>query len=546
LPEDEPLALSITHADGRVSRWGPDEPDGKDIPNDLTFGDSIPGGHATLGTNLLRRIDIAQADENLFDDCHCYGAGGRTAWRGRLEQFPRTHGDGYGVNPGAVGYSAHLMDDPSFTGVYVDRDPNGFEDSTLARKLILAAAAISFGDFSFATNQGQLMVALPNQALGAQTVANALYRMPAGHTVGKVMYQGQTTTYPAGYNAEIRGSDDDALSTGTITSTPTLNDTMQTLTPSAARRYLWLQAYSNGTAATPAAGSNLRYSKFAVYDAHGLTTRAITGETDGLYGSDVIAHIVSNAAPLLTYTTGAGGSIEPTSFPIPHLVYRDPVTAEFAISDVNKYHLYDWGVYDNREFFYRQPNPDRLLWEARLSDGARLDADGDAGAQVFNGVFVTYTDGVTKTVGPPGGSFDDTDSALADTSSSNPWNAQNGTTPKWVPLALSFPTTLAGATAIGAAYLAERSLAGRRGTVTLTGTATHPTEGKVPCWRVRAGDWITLKDLNGAIVPRKIINKTYTHSTRTVQLQLDNTVAKLDAIMARVGVQAGIATGGGF
>ena len=133
----------------------------------------------------------------------------------------------------------------------------------------------------------------------------------------------------------------------------------------------------------------------------------------------------------------------------------------------------------------------------------------------------------------------------ADTSSSNPVNA-HGLGSKWVQLSISFPTTLAGATQIGAVYLAERSLAGRRGTVTLTGTATHPTEGKVPCWRVRSGDWISLKDLNGATVPRKVISKTYSHSNRTVRLELDNTSAKLDSILARVGIQAGIAVGGGF
>ena len=76
MPEDEPLALSITHADGRVTRWGAGEPDGGDIPNDLIFGDSILGGDSTLSTSLLRRIDVQHADEALFDDVHCYGAGG--------------------------------------------------------------------------------------------------------------------------------------------------------------------------------------------------------------------------------------------------------------------------------------------------------------------------------------------------------------------------------------------------------------------------------------------------------------------------------------
>jgi hypothetical protein len=76
----------------------------------------------------------------------------------------------------------------------------------------------------------------------------------------------------------------------------------------------------------------------------------------------------------------------------------------------------------------------------------------------------------------------------------------------------------------------------------------HPTEGRVPVWRVRAGDWIRLTDLNGenATVQRKIISTSYSHSSRSITCELDNTPAKLSAIMERVGIQAGIATGGGF
>jgi hypothetical protein len=64
-------------------------------------------------------------------------------------------------------------------------------------------------------------------------------------------------------------------------------------------------------------------------------------------------------------------------------------------------------------------------------------------------------------------------------------------------------------------WLQERSLASRRGQVTLTGTSRHPTEGSVPVWRVRAGDWISIAD-HPASDPRKIIETSYNHGTRTV------------------------------
>jgi hypothetical protein len=98
--------------------------------------------------------------------------------------------------------------------------------------------------------------------------------------------------------------------------------------------------------------------------------------------------------------TVPSGAIEATTFAIPHLVFNDPVTPADAIATVNAYHLYDWGVYDNGEFFFRAPDPTRLTWQARLSDGAQLDLEGDTGAQVFNGVIVSYTDPLGRRASP--------------------------------------------------------------------------------------------------------------------------------------------------
>src|SRR3954471_3580740 len=128
---DDRLALSVTHPDGRVTRWGPDESNPTEIPGDLTFSTQIPGGFKDLSCSLLRRIDIDYPDLGLFDSVRVYGPGNRTIWEGRMAQFPRSHGDGFSITPGAVGWSAHLSDDPTFTEVYVDRDPASFGDAPL-------------------------------------------------------------------------------------------------------------------------------------------------------------------------------------------------------------------------------------------------------------------------------------------------------------------------------------------------------------------------------------------------------------------------------
>jgi hypothetical protein len=362
-------------------------------------------------------------------------------------------------HPGAVGWSAHLTDDPTFTEVYVNRDPASFGDAPLDRRIGLAG--VSTGDFSWSQVAGGLSVSLPNQALGAFTIGEAWALEPAGCKVAKVMYRGASTSLPAGWIIGILGQD--TLGSGGDQYNLTFDDTLRTqVLTTAARRYLGLFLYSNGTAATPAAGALVRATKIAAYGNHGLTTRANGTEPDGLYASDVIANIVSRAAPLLTVASGA---IQATTFVIPHLVFADPTTAESAIQLVNAYHGYDWGVYDNKQFFYRASDPALLTWQARLSTGARLDLEGDTAEQVFNGVYVIYQDatGQKKTVGPTGASADDTSASLLDASTTNPATA-HGITRRWGMLEISQTTTLAGATQLGRSgspSTRRRSAAGR-------------------------------------------------------------------------------------
>src|ERR1700754_917827 len=186
----EQLAMSVTHADGRVTRWGGDEPGAGDIPRGLRFGTSIPGGFKDCSCSLARRIDIDYPDLRLFDDVRVYGPGNETVWEGRQQQFPRQGGTEFSIDVGAVGHSAHLEDNNGFREIYVDRAPGSFADFPLDRRIPLVAGAISVGDFSWSAESGGLACALPNQALGAQLVAEIWSLAPAGVTFKKLTYRG--------------------------------------------------------------------------------------------------------------------------------------------------------------------------------------------------------------------------------------------------------------------------------------------------------------------------------------------------------------------
>lgn len=540
------LTVLITGADGVQYRLGPDEPDAAWVPENIAWGSTVPGGWKDGSFNLRRRID-EDVPLRLLDEVEIIDEHGQTVYEGRIHKLPRQHGEDYLLGVECLGWAAHLLDDKSFREIYVDRDMANWGEMPLEEKERLAAGAIDFGSFSWTTENGALVCAFPNQALGAFVRAELWYEAPAGIEVALIQYQGSETTRPTGYTAPrlVATPDRDyaiVADVYNLTFDGTIRSQFLTV---ASRRYISFDAYSAGNVATPAAGANQRVSKIGVHGTHGLTSYpTLTGDgMEGYYIDDVLSNALSRVALKLNFSTGEGGSIERPPLVIPQVAYPDAGPVENVILDLNKYVLWDWLVYENRTLFYRPTDPDRLTWEARMDRGTHLSLEGDDAENAYNGAMVRYSlpDGRTRVAGPTGSGFDVESALLEDTSAESTVN-QHGYPRRWIELDISFPTLDDYAPVIGAAYLAQAALPARSGDITLRGEVEHPTKGMRPVREVRAGDWIRLSD-HPADVPRRIISARHTNDQQETVVSVGNDMNKVDAALEQVGVATKVRLG---
>lgn len=520
---------------GRRYRWATDEPDPSNVVGNLQHDSTMPGGYGQGDCVLARKPGVGYDDLERLSTVRIRDAGMETVGEYRLERTPRVSGDQMSVSPGFVGWQAHLEDDKFASFLGIDRDLSQFAAASRAWRSANLAAGYQQADGSVFPDDTS---ARPGLVLGfddpgtAKAAAASTY--DAGATrIGKVYYDVDAAPVTIAHDAfawawRLYTSDADNGSGIATSSFP--GPTGYLNVPG--KRYLIPEFRWDGPFATsPGPGTWELHLRLAVYGNHGLPLHG--PDPGGLLASDIVAYVVARFAPLLRFTTGPGGTIQPSQFVIGHVSLRDPTTAGEILRQGARYELPDWAVWDDRTLYWNARRDRGRHWRARVGP-AQLSETGPQLDRLWESIVVAYrdVDGSTRTVGPPGSGADTESADLKDYDPENPAN-QLGIHRR--DLLQMGTNTAAGATEVGRQFLEQTKLLDSSGQATLVGHVEDDRGVLHPYSHVHAGDDVTFVDADDT-QPRRIVRAQSSHADRAVHVDLDAPPEGMAALLERLSV----------
>ncbi len=528
-----PLGLSavLTDANGASTRRGSEDLNPENIPQGLTWSTQRMQGFAAGSLSLARRIDRDYVDVHLADSVDLVGDDGSTAYEGRVSALPRSMDTAHSMGVQLQGWMAETKRS-KFTEIYVDRDLSQWGAMSRGGRAANLAAGYTIFDPGISSDRTLGVAALTTEVQDSWPVlplCQAFY--DAGDArIGKIYYT-WTRTGSMGTAApwvwQIGVSASDAATapsegTGSLAAAGPSSGTFMAVSEC---RYGIIELYYNAAAGSAGYRYGLDWTNLAVYGRHGLPLIGTTAPY-GVAASDVLRHLISSYCPKLN-TAG----IRDTTYPIPQLAFRDRTFPYDAILELNKHHLWDCSVWENRTVHYGGIDLTDYDWEIRLDDpGVTTSLQGDDLDQLANGIAVQFPNvqtGQTQVITP------DEYPELLDTSVENPFN-QHGDK-AWTEYSLSFPTTLDAALQIGRAALAEYNAPKAPGTITAQHYIRDRQGHWQPVWKVRANQRVAITSSSSlSDRPRIIHETTYTHDSHSLSMAVDSTFKRLDAEIDRI------------
>lgn len=523
-----PLALGVevTSLDGIRTQWDARARSAGNRPLGLRFSTRLGDGWSDGGATLNRPIDRDSPDVGLLGAAAFYGHDGETAYEGRIAANPRSLDGSPSMDVLFAGWIANTQD-RKFEAIIIDRDLSKWSGPGLLRQsgLGINGYNIQAAESAQDSSNPSLITRLTSP-WSDKKVSEAWYDAGSariGSIIWSVALGFNVSTGDGNWHWNIATTNDDEPS-ALVADTGSLvgGATSGTLTTDPARFGVVTQRYE-ATLST-ALDYDLAW-QFAVVGDHGLTLRAPSDSASGFYASDVIRWIITSFCPALN-TRG----VEDTTRVIPQLVFARQFPFD-AITEVNKYHRWQFGVEEGRTFYFRGIDYSNYDWQVGEHDfGVKVKLQGDStDGGVHNGITVTFTDidtGRVTTLTP-----DDTDE-LADTDPTNPANLAGY--PRWDEITLSTPTDGDSAIAIAQAALAERNSPQGQGTITVEGHIRDRYGNWQQGWKVRAGHTVSItSSVALSDRPRLISETSWDQDSKTLTITVEDTADAVDAWLDR-------------
>lgn len=535
------LRVEVQTPDGVIFEWSSNK-GAESRPQNLSFGTKIGDGFSEGGLTLARRIDRDYPDLELANSVTFIGADGSIAYEGQMSAMPGELADHHSIGVTLTGWMAHAKD-RKFSELYIDRDIGAWTGGSARRRSTLLTTGYGMvngpDQKPDPSNNAPTVVTSFNGAWasGFRPIAEAWYDAGPIARIGQVTYtwerQGGLSQTDTNWRWFVLATSDDTLGSG-IDSTANLiaaGPSSGNLSVGANKRWAVLQLYYNTSpAGIDGAEYGIAWSKLAVYGrplAEGLPAYPglEPGEPYGFYASDVIKDIAQRYCPLLDVS-----GVQGTNYPIAHLVFKDRVFPYDAFLEVNKYHLWHLGVWENRTLTFRPYDFTTHDWEIRTDDpGVTFSPQGPTVADLFNGIVVKYSDvltGLVNVLTP------DAYGELGEADPDNPWNRHSRK--HWDEIELSSSTTLAQALQIGRAALEDRNRPRTPGTVTVKDYIRDRSGNWQQAWKVRAGDMLMVSNFPNDR-PRLIQETSWDDESKILTISLEQPSGALDAVFDRIG-----------
>jgi len=547
LPPDR-MAIRVDAANGTAARWSEDEPAAENALADVVIEDEIPGGWKSVKCSLARDPYIDWRDIEEFAEMKAYIEGVEIVGEGFLDKGPSATGERQAMNPEFLGWQSVLNDNTAAKVGFIDSDLSKWGEPSTQRRANLAGANIPL---AASTQTGWLNAGdkLPGVLFdfsgvtsdSATDQAGEAWNDSGGDLIGALLYHyetlksydSSTSTY---WTDLAHLASDDILSGSYVSGEDhhqvTNSSTYEQIVSSVAMRYAVLKSrHISGASGNQinAVHGWLAPKLLGILATQNLTLQGSWPDV-GYTAQQMLVCFINNLAQPL-YATDE--SVDDDGFIIPQAWYLDGGLSSI-VDDLVKYALYDWFIYHGKLFEHREPGSYGRFWKAYVTP-SELNEVGKDSQRLWRSIVVQYTasDGSTRTVGPPGSNSDTETTKLEITDPAHPAVLAERTRRDLLDLRGIGSAEVA--TKVGERFLEEATLLNRSGSAKLSGYVMDNHGVLYPTACVKSGDWISFTDSHDTSY-RKIVRKSYTHSERSAEIDIDAPPSGLDALLERLQV----------